>query len=443
MARRPFYHSSYGRRSYRAAAQRPAYGAGVRGRPRGRLCRPRATVYGAARPNRGWPRGALAGGLAVAVVLALAGFMVVRARAAACDTTGDRIIWAQQETQEEGGITSPPSDLLSRADQLAACDEGQLVMLVSAGQGAVQAGPAVSLIVYREPGEVENDPTARQHGVQTIVDTAFARARTVRPPGSGRDIIGLMAAIAAERGQGITDVWLQTLGLPTINPADARELMAADPDQAVASIAKWVPALPGMRFHLALSPPAGDQPLFNTATDAWRRQFMLALLRQAGADVISVTEVESVESAAPGAPAAPVVPNLPESTPRLPQPRPSQPYTAKLDSSALFVPNTAQFLTSEREVLKQLQPIITGWKQGLFSRVTVVGHCARYGPPQGAVQLSEHRAAEVAGLLRQAGVTVITAWGVGYDQPLPPNPQSATNRVVIVTAYPKTQPAEA
>ena len=107
------------------------------------------------------------------------------------------------------------------------------------------------------------------------------------------------------------------------------------------------------------------------------------------------------------------------------------------------MPNTAQFLTSEAEVLNQLQPIITGWKRGLFSRVTVVGHCARYGPPLGAVQLSEQRAAKVAGLLRQGGVTVISAWGVGYDQPLPPNPQSATNRVVIVTAYPKTQPAEA
>ena len=385
----------------------------------------------------------LAGGLALAVVLALAGFAVVRARAAVCHATGDRIVWAQQETQQEGASTSPPADLLSRAGQLAACGEGQLAMLVSAGQGAVQAGPAVSLVVYREPGEVENDPTARQHGVQAIIDAAFARAGAVRPPGSGRDIIGLLAAIAAERGSGSTDAWLATLGLPTVNPADARELMAADPAQAVASIAKWVPALPGVRIHLVLSPPAGDQPRFNTASDAWRRQFMLALLRQAGADVVSVTEVESIEPSAPGAPSAPVVPNLPESTPRLPQPRPAQPYTAKLDSSALFVPNTAQFLTSQAEVLKQLQPIITGWKRGLFSHVTVVGHCARYGPPQGAVQLSDQRAAEVAGLLRQGGVTVISAWGVGYNQPLPPNPQSAANRVVIVTAYPKTQPAEA
>jgi hypothetical protein len=246
----------------------------TRGRARGRPRRPRASVYCVKRPGRpgsGWSRGLLAGGLAVAVVLALAAFMVVRTRDSACHATGGRIIFAEQETQEEGTSQSPPPDLLSRADQLAACGEGQLVMLVSAGQGAVQAGPAVSLVVYREPGEVENDPTARRHGVQTLVDGAFAKAQAVRPPGSGRDIIGLLAAIASELGTGTNDVWLQTLGLPTVNPADARVLMAADPAQAVASIARWVPALRGTRIHLVLSPAAGDQPRFNTTTDAWRR----------------------------------------------------------------------------------------------------------------------------------------------------------------------------
>jgi outer membrane protein OmpA-like peptidoglycan-associated protein len=437
MARLTSRRTSHPRRSSRVTAGRRSSSA--RGRPGG----PRARVYAPARSGPPFRRGLLAAGLGVAVVLALAGFMVSRAQATACHSTGDRIIWAQQETQEEGAGQSPPADLLARADQLAACQEGQLVMLVSAGQGAVQAGPAVSLVVYREPGEVENDPTARQHGVQTIVDGAFAKTRMVRPPGSGRDLIGLLAAISAELGTGTTDVWLQTLGLPTVNPADARDLMATDPAQAVASIARWIPALHGARIHLVLSPTAGDQPRFNTVTDAWRRQFMLALLRQAGASVVSVTEVESVEPPAPGAPTAPVIPNLPEATPRLPQPRAGRTYTAKLDSSALFVPNTAQFLTSEADVLKQLQPIITGWRQGLFSRVLVVGHCARYGPPAGALLLSEERAVKVAQLLRQHGVTIVTARGVGYDQPLPPNPQSATNRVVVVTAYPKTPAAEA
>src|SRR5690349_20903527 len=214
---RTSYHSTYGRRSSR----HPSYGAGIRGRGGGRPGRSGAGRYVRARsPVR---RGLVAAGHAVAVVLALAGLMVAHARAAVCHAAGDRIIWAEQETQEEGVSQTPPPDLLSHADQLAACGEGQLILLASAGQGAVQADPAVSLVVYREPGEVENDPTARQHGVQTIVDAAFAKAQTVRPPGSGRDIIGLLAAIASERGPGITDVWLQTLGLPTVNPADARE----------------------------------------------------------------------------------------------------------------------------------------------------------------------------------------------------------------------------
>ncbi len=438
MERRTSARGTYARGSSRVAVRRSPYSPGGRGRAGRGATRPVARRAYTARPRSAWSRGSLAVGLAVVIALALAGYMVVRARGAACQASGDRIIWAEQVTQQEGDSSSPPPALLSRADQLAACGGGQLVMLRGAGQGAVQAGPAVSLVVYREPGEVENDPTARQHGVQNLVDAAFTAAQSVRPPGTGRDIIGLLAAIAAELGPGVNDVWLQTLGLPTVNPANARVLMAADPAQAVASIARWVPNLHGARIYLVLNPPAGDQPRFNTATDAWRRQFMLDLLRQAGATVVSVTEVESLEAPAPGAPAAPVVPNLPESTPPLPQPRPGRTYTAKLDSSTLFVPNTAQFLSSEAAVLKQLQPIITGWRDGLFSRVLVVGHCARYGPPEGALLLSEQRAAKVAQLLRQHGVTVITSEGVGYDDPLPPNPQSATNRVVIVTAYPKT-----
>ena len=355
----------------------------------------------------------------------------------ACPAASSEIIWAQQVTAEEGSNPDPPPGLVSQADRLAACGEGQLITLRGAGQGGVQAGPAVSLRIYREPGEPENDATARQNKVLALVGQAFKTAQASRPPGAGRDVIGLLASISAELGTGDNDVWLQTLGLPTVNPANARVLMAADPAQAVASIARWVPPLRGARVHLVLSPPAGNQPRFNTATNSWRRQFMVALLRQAGADVVSVTEVESAESPAPGAPPAPVISNLPEPTPQLPAPRPGRPYTAKLDSSTLFVPNSAQFLSGKDQVLQQLQPIIAGWRHGLFSHVLVVGHCARFGPPAGALLLSQARAARIARLLRANGITNISSEGVGYSQPLPPDPQSPTNRVVIVTAYPK------
>jgi outer membrane protein OmpA-like peptidoglycan-associated protein len=406
--------------------------------------RVRYRVRGATRPapryrrHRRWPWGLLAGGLAGALVLALVGFMMVRARNTACSSAGDEIISAQQVTAEEGYDPRPPAGLVTQADTFASCGEGKLILDSGAGQGGVQTGPVVSLRIYREPGELENDPTARQNKVQRLAAQAFRTALATRPSGAGRDVIGLLASISSELGSGKNDVWLQTLGLPTVNPANVRVLMAADPAQAAGSLARWVPHLHGTQVHLVLSPPAGDQPRLNIATDAWRRKFMVDLLREAGADVVSVTEVQTLESPVPGAPPAPVIPNLPDPTPQLPTPQPGKTYRAKLDGSTLFLPNSAQFLTSADQVLAQLQPIIAGWRDGLFSHVLVVGHCARFGPPADALRLSENRAAEIAGLLRLHGVSAVTSTGVGYNQPLPPNPQSATNRVVIVTAYPKS-----
>lgn len=375
--------------------------------------------------------------LAAAVLLVII-VLTIRAQHDQCSSAQDRIIWADQETGEEGYSATPPPGLVARADALASCGGGQLEMLAGAGQGGVQAGPAVSLTVYREPGEVENDPTTRLADVQRLLTAAFARARSTRVPGDGRDLIGLLNSVAAELGSGRNDVWLSTLGLPTVAPANTRVLMAADPAQAVAAIARYLPSLRGARVHLILSPPAGDQPRLNTVTDAWRRAFMIGLLRKAGADVVSVQEVESIESPAPGAPPAPVVPNLPEPTPSVaPKPKPGVPYRVALDSAAFFLPNSTQFVTSESQVLAELQPLIRAWRTGDYSRVTVVGHCAEFGPPQGAIGLSRERATIIARMLRSAGVSNITATGVGYSQPLPPNPQSASNRVVVVTAYPK------
>lgn len=379
--------------------------------------------------------------LAVLLALGAAAIVVtftIRAHAQACTTSNDTIVWANQVTAEEGDSSSPPPDLVTQADALASCGGGQLIMIRGAGQGGVQAGPTVSLRIYRAPGEVENDPPARTAAVQQLINKAFRYAAPVRVPGDGRDVIGLLGAISAELRSGQNDVWLRTLGLPTVAPADARVLMAADPAQAVASIAKWVPPLHGARVHLILSPPAGRQPPLNTATNAWRRAFMVDLLHQAGADVVSVQQDQLPEQSAPGAPHAPVVANLPEATPTIrPSPVPHQPFQLSLDSAAFFLPNSSQFATSRARVLAELRPIVAAWRTRQYSQVRVVGHCAMFGPRLGALQLSQKRAAIVASLLHQLGVGDVTSTGVGYDDPLPPNPQSASNRVVIITAIPK------
>jgi outer membrane protein OmpA-like peptidoglycan-associated protein len=379
--------------------------------------------------------------LAVSLVAGAVGAAAVqfaRARGQACPAHGE-IIVADQVTQEEGYDPAPPAGLVNRADQLASCGNGDLILDRGAGQGGLRAGPAVSLRIYREPGQVENDPTARENEVRQLITRAFRSAGKTRVPGAGRDVIGLLATISAQLGKGQNDVWLSTLGLPTVNPANVRLLMAADPVQAAASVPGPLPSLHGARVHLVLSPPAGNQPRLNVATDAWRRQFMVDLLRRMGADVVSVSEVDTVEPPAPGAPPAPMVTNLPDPTPQSPaRPRPHMPYRAKLDNSALFLPNSAHFTVGEARVLAELQPVISGWRRGLYSHITVIGHCARFGPADTAVLLSQQRAARIARLLRLHGVQDVTSEGVGFDQPLPPSPTSATNRVVVVTAYPKT-----
>jgi outer membrane protein OmpA-like peptidoglycan-associated protein len=348
----------------------------------------------------------------------------------------DVIIYADQVTAEEGDDPSPPPGLINLADARAAAGGGNLVLIRGAGQPGVRVVPPVSLLALRQ-GEVEHDPATRKMDVQRMIDAAFRRARTVPVPGAGRDVLGLLITVSHEMGTGHNDVWLRTLGLPTVNPADARILMAADPAQAVASIARDVPSLRNAQVRLILAPPAGPQQPFNPRTGDWRQAFMLALLARAHAHVVSVTVEDIIESPAPGAPPAPVIANLANPTPVPPAP-PIGPYVAKLDSSAFFLPDVAQFADSQAGVLRRLAPIIGAWRTGRYGRVTVVGHTARFGPAQGARLLSLQRAMAVADLLRRHGVSVITATGLGYDQPLGPNPQDAANRVVTVTAYPKS-----
>lgn len=113
------------------------------------------------------------------------------------------------------------------------------------------------------------------------------------------------------------------------------------------------------------------------------------------------------------------------------------PHAALMKTSVLFLPNSEQFASGEDEVLMQLQPIISAWQSSqYFRRLTVVGHSARFGPARAAVLLSQDRAAKVAHLLRSHGVSDVTVVGVGFSHPLSPNPQAASNRVVVITASP-------
>ncbi len=177
-----------------------------------------------------WPWVALATVLCLAA-FALTAVMVVHARASACRTPPATLIDATQVTAEEGYSPAPPAGLVNRAEYLASCSGGTLIMLRAAGQGG-QADSPVTLRLYREPGQLENDSTARASAIRALIGRALGTALATPGRGDGRDLIGLLAAISQDRGRGGTEVWLATLGLPTVAPADTRILMAADPVQA-------------------------------------------------------------------------------------------------------------------------------------------------------------------------------------------------------------------
>ncbi|WP_379616115.1 OmpA family protein [Pseudonocardia sp. GCM10023141] len=317
------------------------------------------------------------------------------------------------------------------------------MILQAAGDGARQVGTPIPLRVEREPGHLDNDPDSRRAGVSRLLDSAFAVAKSTPALGDGRDLVGLLTAISATRGDDSAEVWLSTLGLGTVAPADARVLMSSDPTQAADSVAAALPSglLQRTTVHLVLSAPVGNQPWFNPRTNAWRSTFVVDLLRDLGAIVDSVQEDLTTRPSRPNAPPAPVIDNLPETNPR-PASAPvssGAPMAVPLDNAALFEPDTATFVDGEAAVVNALSSLIDAVRSGHYGRVEVTGRCARFGAAETARELSMHRAMAVADLLRRAGVPVEGAdvHGLGFDAPLPPDPQAATNRSVTVTTYPR------
>jgi outer membrane protein OmpA-like peptidoglycan-associated protein len=372
-------------------------------------------------------------GAAVALLLGAAGVLHVTT---ANDPPDETVVVARQITAGEAQI-GVPDGLVEHAVRAADARRAELKVVQAAGRSGVQAGPAVPLVVEREPGQPENDPSARRAGVIRLLDGALTEAAAAPVSGEGRDVVGLLAATAAAMGEGANEVWLITFGLGTVDPADARVLMAGDPGAAAASIAASVPALTGARVHLVLTAPAGDQPPLNSRTEAWRAAFMTVLLRNAGATVVSTDRDLRAGSPIPGAPPAPPVPPLPDPTPP-PVVAPSAgPMTLALDSVALFRPDEAEFVDPGEAVAAQLEPIVAAYREGRVGRVEVVGRCARFGEREPARALSLARARRVADLLGRLGVPVAPAdvVGLGHDDPLPPDPRDARNRSVIVTAH--------
>jgi outer membrane protein OmpA-like peptidoglycan-associated protein len=374
------------------------------------------------------------GGVGVLATALLGGFVFAYVRHTPPPAPNVRLVLAMNVTANEATPTTPPAEVITRAEELAAAGGGTFTVVSAAGSLGIQ-GPEVSLRIETD-GAVESDATARDAAVVKRVTTAFNQARAVPPVGIGRSILSLMSTVADTLGDGENEVWLMSLGLATEAPEDTRILTATEPQQAAASIPdSSVARLPRTKVHVVLLSPAGPQPPLNPATDAWRRSYVAAELRRTGATLTSIEADNQPGQPIPGAPTAPPVPPIRVTTP--PPPPNDGNLRVSLDTSALFAADSAEFLGSLDTIKRDLGPIVNAWKLNPMAvRVDVTGYCARFGPAPSATGLSQQRADKVAQVLRDLGVEVASSTGQGYDNPLPDSkhPQSSANRTVVVTA---------
>lgn len=399
-------------------------------------------------PARGYPRGARKAShfdRRSYLVLGLVAVLVVTGLAASYLIFDNppppraRLIYALTATTAEGFPTLP-AGLLDQADSMVAAGPTDFQVSVGAGTAAVTSLVALDQNV---DGGRENDAQARASEVKKAVAKTMAAADPLAStlPG-GRSLLNLINTISGSLGPGANVIYLATIGLPTASGEDVRLLMNTDPAQAADSLpGNAISSLHGVDVHLLLLPNAGIQPPVTAATDNWRKAFVLAVLSRAHAGNVITSNDNQVEPSMPGAPTAPPVPNLQLQT-KIPVTTTSEP-TVKLDTAAIFLPDSAQFATNQASIQADLQPVVTAWthalKQGRRLVITVQGHCARFGPRTGAITLSRQRAQAIAVVLTAMDVPVKAdqVTGTGFDDPLPDpqHPQSSANRAVVVSIH--------
>jgi outer membrane protein OmpA-like peptidoglycan-associated protein len=357
-----------------------------------------------------------------------------------------RLVVALSMTAQEAGLTKAPEDVLTAAKTAAAHGGGTLVLLSSSSYPGQQVGEPVDLRVLTD-GEPEHDARTRDDIIVRRVNKAFTALLASPPTQPGRSFTAQLSGVsAALRSEAINIVYLYSIGLSTTQPDDARRLMAAEAGQAAAAVpAAAVPSLAGAEVHATLTAAAGNQPPLSGPSLKWRDSYVEALLIRTGAASIDVHDDNTARPPIEGAPQAPVVRNIELPTPGLPSvPLHPKPDTTviDLDTSASFQPNVAILNMTPAQLTSALTPILVAWREsGKTLRVRVTGHCAAWGPREGAVRLSQQRAQVITDELRKRGVQVADSdvTGKGYDDPPDPlHPQAATNRVVEIEAASRT-----
>jgi hypothetical protein len=389
-------------------------------------------------PQPPWPRRHLRALLAGAVALALvASIGVVLGLRTGSLRDGGVLSVVLQQDQESGSVSAGTRSAIEAAALRMSSAGGGTMTIRVGSTGRATSVATAELTVVRD-GNPESQADLRAAAIRTRVRAAFVKAASARTSASGRALAELLAGAADDvaHARGPREIWVRSLGLPTVDPTDVRVLMNAEPAAAVASLpASAFADLRGAEVHWIFPSTTGDQPALNLRTEQWRAAFLTEYVKASRGVLASTQDERGTGPAAAGSPAVPVVPNLPDPTP-VPPKHENGTLTTSIDTASLFRPDEAQ-LIDEGQAIEQLRPLAAAWATGRYASIVCTGRIAAFGPPGSPVgqRLSEQRAAVIVGLLRRLD-TPATPVGVGATRPLPGDPRGAVQRSVTCVATP-------
>lgn len=278
-------------------------------------------------------------------------------------------------------------------------DRGSFTLLVAGEPGLTRS---LDLVAHRDRGaatEVEYGPR-RQGMIDALVADAAAAVADVAGTQGEADLLDVLA-LGAQGPPGT--LLVLDGGVSAADPLDLRALdWAADP-AAVVDDLRARDHLPDLRgwavVFVGTGRTAGEQPALGLPQRRWLERLWLAICAGAQARSCAVEPSDAVPAAARSTRTVAPVPIPASTTAQLPDG--SVQFTLP-DARLGFSPGSAEL---SGEVAAVLAPVVDAARQaGDGCRVRVTGYVAFWGDEPYRAQLSQARAAAVAGWLSGNGV---------------------------------------
>ena len=266
------------------------------------------------------------GGLALVLIAGVIWIM----QAPVATEFGRVVVLLSADNQTAGNGLEQSRDAITDAGMSLTAKGGGELIILKAGGGPARVVATSDLLIKGPDGQPEHDREVIEGAAKAAIDKAFSDATAAPVRDEGRNVLSLLTAAADHAppaGQPF-DIFMVGFGLGTVDPADARVQLAADPGQAVAAAAHRLPRLDGATIHLVFPAAAGEQEPLNVATVQWRRAYWEDLASAVGARIGDVTATNVPADPAPNANPAPPIPNIEDPTPVPPQPIPDRRHRA-------------------------------------------------------------------------------------------------------------------